>query len=89
MTDENVWKKLDCHGQQIADITQRFAVVDSRVSAIESRFDLLMQTQAEGRAEVRQYSGIAPSLSFVVWRSSGSSQRAQGRRILAARMGRL
>ena len=54
MTDENVWKKLDRHGQQIADINQRFAVVDSRVSAIESRFDLLMQTQAEGRAEVRQ-----------------------------------
>lgn len=54
MTDENIWKKLDCHGQQIADINQRFAVVDSRVSAIESRFDTMMQMQAEGRAEVRQ-----------------------------------
>ena len=56
MTDDaaNIWKRLDNHGQQIADINQRFAVVDSRVSAIESRFDTMMQMQAEGRAEVRQ-----------------------------------
>ena len=54
MSDDNLWRKIDNHANELADIKQRFAVVDSRVSAIESRFETMMQLQAEGRAEVRQ-----------------------------------
>lgn len=54
MSDDNLWRKIDEHTSELADIKQRFAVVDSRVTAIESRFDTMMQLQAEGRAEVRQ-----------------------------------